>query len=131
MENLYVDVRSLRGFSSFKATWNYPEAVTKGTFYSNNITVVTTSERPFTEDPSIIYYVGPANMTATNINLSGYYARAPSTECGIWSISSSDWVPNDGIPHLFQFVNTTIRLLENSLGSKYISIFKVKILNYK
>ena len=126
MENLFIDTRALRGFSSFKATWNYPEASMKGEMFVSNITVVTTSDRPFQEDPSIIYYLGPANMTSINIDLSGYYARDPSVECGIWAISSAEWVPNDGVPHIFQFSNTTLQLSDNSIGSKYSSIFIVQ-----
>ena len=56
MENLYVDTHALRSFWSFKAACNYPEAQLTGYMNVNNITVITTSERPFDEDPAIVYY---------------------------------------------------------------------------
>ena len=119
---MYIDTQALLSFTSFKAAWNYPEAQLTGMFYANNITVITTSERPFNEDPSILFYYGPANMTALNINLSGQYTNAPHTEWSLWYNSNVLWVPNDSIPHIFQHQNLTLKISNNTAGTKYITI---------
>ena len=126
MENLIIDTHSLRAFSSFKVSWNYPEAVLIGDVIINNITVITSSERPFSEDPSIIYYLGPANITATNIDLLDYYTRAPNSECGLWAVSASNWIPDDGIANVYTFTNASIQLTYNPDGSRYNSFFIVQ-----
>ena len=121
-QSLYIDTYALRGFANLLIPWNYPEASLSGIIYANNIKVVTSSQRTFSEDPSIISYMGPANISVSNFDLSDYSVRSPNVGAGLLAISSSNWIPNDGLTQIIQVDNFTFSVFDNSLGIKSNSL---------
>ena len=117
-DSLYIDTYGLKNFASILAPWNYPEASLNGMIYANNITVIASSQRTFSEDPSIISYMGPANITASNFDLKDYSLRSPNVGAGLIAVSSNNWVPNDGLTQVIQVNNFKFSVTDNPLGIK-------------
>ena len=121
-DSLYIDTYGLKNFASVMIPWNYPEASLYGTVFANDITVVTSSQRIFSEDPSIISYMGPANITASNFDLKDYSFRSPNVGGGLMVVSSKNWAPNDGLTQIVQVSNFSFSVLDNPLGIKSNSL---------
>ena len=88
-DSLYIATYAIRSFAYITSTWNYPEAMLSGTVFANNITVDTSNQQSLTDDLTIFSYMGPANMTANNFNLTRYFVRYTNSASGIAAVSSS------------------------------------------
>ena len=122
IENILMDVYALRNGIVFRTYWNYPGASLTGTFYANNLTVVTTSDRLFVDNPSILYYAGPANYTANNMNLTDHYVTANNPKGSLMYSITTDWNPAD---YLSQYVNMNVgsfSVVNNPTGIKYSTL---------
>ena len=73
LEHIIVDAYALRNGIVFRTLCNYPEAALTNEVIVNNYTVVTSSDRKFTDNPSMFYYAGPGNVTASNLNFNNHY----------------------------------------------------------
>ena len=128
--SLIVDTYNLRNFAQIMTSWNYPEAYLTGTLISSNITVYTSATRTLSDDPGIIQYLGPANVTISGLNLERYAVRQTSTASGIAVVSGASWIPNDGNTQLFQLKNNTYSVQTNPFGIMYSSLIVIQDQNF-
>ena len=115
-DSLMIDYYNLINFAQMPISWNYPEAYLTGTFISNNITVYTSATRTLIDDPNILQYSGPANISVSEFNLEKYFAHSSSLSNANYFIASASWTPNDGNIQLFNFENYTYSLPDNPYG---------------
>ena len=73
VEHVILDAYALRNGYVFITLCNYPEAFLAGELIINNYTVVTTTDRKFVANPSVMYYAGPGNVTALNMDYTDTY----------------------------------------------------------
>ena len=120
VQNLKIDAARLIDGISFEIDWNYPEADLTTDISFNNISAYLSEPRTIYGWPRIIYYQGPGNFSASNIDFSKYYSNYGDGKATIMISSSPSCQPNDGVVQNMNFNNGLFTLQEYSL---YISIF--------
>ena len=125
-DSLYIDTYALNDFTRITAVCNYPGASLSGSVQIYNITAVTTSERTYSQEPSILYYIGPANISVSNMNLLDYSIRYPNSASEVRSVSSSIWVPNDGLLQTFTFSGMMFSNPNNPYKVNYNSLIHLQ-----
>lgn len=105
LDGIVMDEYALRNGIVFRTSCNYPEASLTGSLFANNLTVITTTDRKFVDNPSALYYAGPGNFTATNMDFTGHYATANNPKGTLMVSITSDCSPNDGIPQNIEIHN--------------------------
>ena len=122
----------------FNIPWNYPEAILTNEVVFDNITAFYAQPKATYEWPRIIYYQGPGNITATNLDFEGYYSSYSDYKSTIFITTSQICQPNDDSIQKLFFDTVALSLQNYSIGiplfngidaSLQFSIYRRKMIN--
>lgn len=74
VENVTMDTYSIEHGFRMRTNCNYPEANITPDFYINNLKATTSRPRTNGNNPTIVGYNGPGNVTHINVNMEDVYA---------------------------------------------------------
>ena len=118
-ENITIDSHGLRDGFSFVLNCNYPEASLVNELYFNYIKVFTSKDRQFVDQPNMIFYQGPGNVTILNTDLINHYASFSEYKATFRISKDGLCQPTDGVLQTTMMDNITTSLPNNSIpGSK-------------
>jgi hypothetical protein len=107
----------------FTTTCNYPEAALDGQYIVENLTVITSTDRTFVDNPSMVYYAGPGNVTTKNLDFTDHYLTVTNPKGTILFPVTSDCQPNDGRLKTIDVHNASYSVTNNPNYQKYSVIF--------
>jgi hypothetical protein len=71
LQNIEVDEYGLTDLFFIEVSWNYPEAVLDSVITVDNMTAYESIERTMLDSAFLVYYLGPGNVTITNMHMEG------------------------------------------------------------
>ena len=110
IQNVQIDASRLKSGFVFDINCNYPEAVLQSKVSFNNITAFYSQKKTSYNWARIIYYQGPANVTASNLNFVDYFSSYDDYKSTIYITSSQACQPDDGAVQLLTFEGATLSL---------------------
>ena len=116
--NIYVDTDNIIQGFYLLPNCNYPEAYLTPEVKGDNITFVSTEDETADTRPQLLEYVGPGNVSFTNVDLSNIYkdAKAGIAHFKIGVVSTC--TPNDGILRTIDFHSFQLSLKDNEKSTK-------------
>ena len=119
-KNVTIDATRIIDGISFEIDWNSPDSDLTTEINFSNITVFILGVRTIYGWPRIIYYQGPGNFSASNLDFSNYYSNYADGRATIMISSSPNCQPNDGV---VQNINITNGLFTLNKYSEYLTIY--------
>lgn len=130
--NITVDIYKTREIFELYAPCNFPEASIKNEIILDDIKIVESNFKLFTELVNFIAYSGPGNLTIRNVDSRDFYGFSTLRYASIIMLGSGNCLPQDDLVQKFTLENMELSL--KNRGNKYtmmnsiVSIFGSTIL---
>ena len=89
----------------------------------DNFTCITSTDRKFIENPTVLYTSGPQNITALNMNFNDNYASSLNPKASFMISILSECQPNDGLLKTIDVHGGSYSLPNNQDGTKMNMLF--------
>ena len=97
LTNTLIDAWAIDKGFMFYIDCQYPEAILNSTIEVHNMTAFSSSQRDSAERPRIFAYIGPGNVTASNIDLLNYYTLVASLTSSWDVLQDPICLPDDSV----------------------------------